>query len=824
MGKSVRENAMGAEAVLELADSLVFAATGKHLSDLQRTVLASVWQRQTYREIACRLRYTEGHIKDVASHLWQTLSQVLQERITKTNSLAVLERYLQQRSDLSVTDSLPVAQPPAPSQPSASFVGREAAIAQLHQMIVQGQRVVVVQGEGGIGKTTLAQQYIARQRFDKSLELLMAKETANITPVEQVVEEWLRQDFQIEPGKDFGVTLARLKRQLKDYRVGILIDNLEPALDGQGRFWPEHARYSDLLSILADPQGRTVTLLTSRDRLCEPGITVSHYRLPGLSVETWGHFFGQRQLTIADSTLSALHRAYGGNAKAMTILRSAIEGDFDRDGDAYWQDRGTDPLTTRDLKNLIASQVMRLKTLDQDAYRLFYRLGVFRYQDVAQVPTAGLQALMWDVDPARHHQVMTSLRNRSLVESYKGYYWLHPVVQAEALAHLRLTTDAATAHTQAMAFWGHQVPQITTITDAIQVFEGYYHALAIKDYEAAADVLLSSHLNQWGQYLTLGSTLYRMGLLQPVLQAIPVLLPHLPQGQRASELQNILADAYWISGNIHAAIATQTQARTLAQAGLKSALRVPVDAHQVYHWRMLSVDALLSLGLYHLDLWELAAAARYFQAVIAAAQDTTHQSWADKASLCLALVVSQSLHDPSVTLECGQDTRSLPTFAQTLADQAYLTITDNSRPEYTGRFAFFIQLLAQTYTHLRQAERATELYNRAIAFAEASHYIQVKARALIGLGQLSRQQRQEAQAIDYIHQALTLLQDLGAYGDLAEAHYQLGLTHQQSHQISLAQEHLTHAVQYYSDMQAPDQVAKVNTASDLAKKPVTLSS
>ncbi|MEM9003413.1 MAG: NB-ARC domain-containing protein [Cyanobacteria bacterium P01_F01_bin.86] len=797
---------MSAEAVLELADSLVVTATGKHLTDLQRMILKDVWRRQTYSEIANRLRYTEGHIKDVASQLWQALSQALDERVTKSNSRSVLERYLQKRpakQEQLTSDEVesPIDMP--------GFVGRDAAISHLNQLLAKGQRTIVLQGEGGIGKTTLAQQYLEHQGFATVLEVLMAKETAHITSVEQVVEEWLRQDFQIEPGQDFGVTLDRLKRQLREQRVGILIDNVEPALDAQGRFWSNHSRYGDLLRVLCDPKGQTVTLLTSRDRLCEPGVTVTHYRLPGLSLNTWQLFFESHGIALMPKTLTAMHRAYGGNAKAMNILCGAIRGDFDGDGDAYWQDNGADPLTALDLKNLVTSQVKRLKALDADAYQLFCRLGAYRYQDVPRIPTEGLLALMWDIDPTRHRQVITSLRNRSLLESYKGQHWLHPVVQAEALERLRPGADWYTTHRQAIQFWTQRVAQITSITEATQALEAYYHALAIADYGAAAEVLLNSRHNQWGQYLTLGSTLYRMGLLQPVITAIPTLLPHLPEDQRASELRNILADVYWISGQIHAAIATQKQARTIACQGLKIALNKAADSHELYCWRMLEVDALLSLGLYHLDLWELAEAAQYFQAVITAARGTAHQGWADKASLCLALVASYGVSHAIVQVSTDAFAPSPYCLAETLAEQAYRTIADVSRPEYTGRFAFFIQLLAQTYTNLGNSGRATELYQRTIVFAEASHYVQVKAKALVGLGQLSRRQGADEEAIAAIKMALSLLDDLGAKGDLAEAHYQLGLAYQQQGESAFAKAHFANAVHCFGEIQAPHQIAKV---------------
>ncbi|MBE7381890.1 MAG: NB-ARC domain-containing protein [Leptolyngbya sp. SIO1E4] len=799
---------MSAEAALALADSLVCTATGKHLNDLQRMILQNVWQRQTYSEIARHLRYTEGHVKDVAAQIWQALSQALDERVTKNNSRAVLERYLQ-TEPVKLAQQLPTSKLPFEAP---GFIGREAAIAQLDDFICRGQRAIVLQGEGGIGKTTLAQQYLEHQPFEIVLELLMAKEAVNITPVEQVVEEWLRQDFQVEPGQVFGVTLDRLKRQLRGRRVGILIDNLEPALDAQGRFGTPHSRYGDLLRVLCDPRGHTVTLLTSRDRLCEPGVTVTHYRLPGLSLETWQLFFKQHAIALNPDNLTALHRAYGGNAKAMNILCGAISGDFDGDGDAYWQENEADLLTALDLKNLVTSQVTRLQALDPKAYQLFCRLGGYRYQDVPRIPSEGVRALMWDVAPARQRQVITSLRNRSLVESYKGQYWLHPVVQAEALERLRLSCDWQTTHTQAIQFWTQRIPMITSITEATQAFEAYYHALAIADYGAAAAVLLNSRHNQWGQYLTLGSTLYRMGLLQPVMMAIPTLLSHLPEDQRASELRNILADAYWISGQIHEAIATQKQARTIACQGLEVALKTGADPHQLYCWRMLEVDAWLSLGLYYLDLWELAEAGQFFQRVITAAQGTAHQSWADKASLCLALIASYGINDEAVDLSAYAPHQSPQALATTLAEQAYCTIADISRPEYTGRFAFFIQLLAQTYANLGNAERASELSQRAIALAEESHYVQVKAKALVGLGALARQQGIELQAIEVCKTALTLLEELGAKGDLAEAHYQLGLTYQHQGQAEIAQTHFKTAVRYFSEINAPRQVDKVCAA------------
>ncbi len=125
-----------------------------------------------------------------------------------------------------------------PAALNSNFVGREGAFAELHTKIGQGAKVIVIQAPGGVGKTTLAQEFLSSLGFEVGLELLMAKEEANITPVESVVEEWLKRDFDEEPGRDFGVMLGRLKRQLQTKRAAILIMENQLELGGKSSSSP----------------------------------------------------------------------------------------------------------------------------------------------------------------------------------------------------------------------------------------------------------------------------------------------------------------------------------------------------------------------------------------------------------------------------------------------------------------------------------------------------------------------------------------------------------------------------------------------------------
>ncbi|MBW4553819.1 MAG: tetratricopeptide repeat protein [Aphanocapsa sp. GSE-SYN-MK-11-07L] len=778
---------MDAETLLDWVNALVLSKTGSRLSYLQQTILQQVWLGHKYQQIALETGYTEGHIKDAAAHLWQTLSSYLGEKVNKQNCRLVLEQHSQ----------VGLTSPAALRRPDHSpLIGREQAIADLDQLVQQGSKVIVIQAAGGVGKTSLAQHYFQAKGFAVVLELLMAKETQNIISVESVVEEWLQQYFQQEPGREFGVTLGRLKRHLQNQQVGVLIDNLEPGLDPQGRLIAPHRLYLELLRVLADWQGKSVTLMTSRDRLCEPDLTVEHYRLPGLALSAWQQFFGDRQIDL-DPALVEMHQAYGGNAKAMGILAGMIQADFAGSIAAYWQTHQTDLLATTDLKNLVASQVNRLQNLDPQAYRLFCRLGCYRYQDVARIPAAGLICLLWDLPPAQHWQVITSLQNRSLIEHQQGGYWLHPVIQAEAVVRLRGSPDWALANQKAAEFWTDQIQTITTLPDALQALEAYYHYAAIPDFELAGKVILKSRLNQWQQFLPLGSTLYRMGLLQPVRQAISQVLAQHPAAPDLIELHNILGDLDWISGQIQPALAFQQQTIDLATQTLATLPEAERSKHKTYYLKMLEVDSRLSMGLYLIDLWELDLAAERFQQVIDQATDTSHHRWAEKAAICLGLVHSYL---------------GLTASAQALAAQAdqnlQQQITVTAQP---GSFAYFIQILGQTHVNLGNLQRGQDLYQQAIAFAETSHYPQVKARILNGLAEIYRCRHQFSEAVDYHQQAIALLEQIGAKCDLAEAHFQLGLTWQQYNQPQTSQQHFQTAIALFTAISAPRQVAKVTS-------------
>jgi tetratricopeptide (TPR) repeat protein len=786
---------MDVEAALVLIEREVYRYTNKHLTDLQQTVITNVLLGRKYLDIADEYGCTEGHAKDTGSLLWKLLAQSWGEKVTKSNLRRIVTKQLQSLKSNQTSDSLAINLAIAENP---DFVGRQQAIANLQTLVAQGHKIIVLQGEGGIGKTTLAQQFLARQGFPLNLEVLMAKETTNIVAVASVVEEWLQRDLDEDSGKEFGVTLARFKRCLEQRPVGILIDNLEPALDKNGRFIAAHRDYLELLRILGDARVQSTTIITSRDRLCEADGNLEHYRLAGLDLAAWQEYFQGHRLDCGQ-VLPQIQQTYGGNAKAMGMLCGIVQEDYDGDLTQYWQENRHDPLVETDLTNLVAGQFDRLQQLDPQAYRLLCRLGCYRYQDLATVSLEGVLCLLWDV-PTKSRQVIKSLRNRSLLEFSQGQYWLHPMIQAEAKLRLQsIPPDWVQAHQQIANFLTQSVTRINDIQDGLTALEAYYHYLAIADYAAAAKVILHSRENQWGQYLTLGTTLYRLGIIEPLSIAIHQIIDRIDHDRHRSELNNILGDLYWTTGKIHRAIAFQQQTITTSRHSQQLITPSLENRHDLYYWRMLEVDSLLSLGLYNLDLWELSTAAELFQQVIDLAQNTKHHPWSEKASLALALVNSYQAKSP-----CDPTVSKL-----------YRLIIELEDPTYnTGRFAYFMQLLGHILCNRGQLELARKIWQRAIAFSQSSHYTQIKAKSLIGLGKIESLRDNFIQANIYHQQAVELLAKIAAKCDLAEAYFQWGITLQDHDQMIQSQECFQKAIAIYQKIPAPKQVIRVEQQHD----------
>ncbi len=122
------------------------------MKDIQVDVLREVLNNNQYRRIARLTNATEDFIKKKASLLWQLLSQVFGEKVTKFNVKAVLERSLSSVSLARYNTRKDWADAPDVSY----FLGRETDLNTLKQCVIQDRcRLVAIVGLPGKGKTNI---------------------------------------------------------------------------------------------------------------------------------------------------------------------------------------------------------------------------------------------------------------------------------------------------------------------------------------------------------------------------------------------------------------------------------------------------------------------------------------------------------------------------------------------------------------------------------------------------------------------------------------------------------------------------------------------
>ncbi|OCQ99196.1 hypothetical protein BCD67_08480 [Oscillatoriales cyanobacterium USR001] len=798
------------------------------------TLRASEDGLKIVEEAKGRKRWTQEKWRQVAFTSISTLKRFLNgERIDRYAFIAICEAVgvnwekVAELTEIQETE-LPVVSPvkETPSVQNVNFVGRENAIAYLNTRINQGSKIILIQAPGGVGKTTLAQEYLKSQGFDLILELLMAKEKENITLVESVIEEWLKRDFQEEPGREFGVTLGRLKRQLQTRRVGVLIDNLEPALDAQGRFIEPHRRYVDLLRVLADSSVQSVTLITSREPLAE-SVGVTNYSLPSLDEKAWQDFFSRRDIEIDAITLKEMHKAYGGNALAMTILCDPIQRD--RGMVAYWQEHKVEAglLVELAVENLVKEQFNRLEKTYPEAYKLLCRLGCYRYQDVPTVPTEGLLCLLWDVPEGQRRRVIESLRNRSLVEFNKGEYWLHPVIRTEAIARLRDSEDWEKANRHAAEFFSKNKAEINSSEDGIIVFESFHHYCSIIDWSSAFK-LLEQPINFGDQSIKLREQLRFWGYSKYLLDSLKKLEGKLSNTTEEGQRLGSIGVSYYALGNYTQAIEYLAKAEELFKST------------STYYYAF----ALSWLGKSNARLGNFSLAISYCNQALEQVEKLKEMQQDDGGCECTTLntigfiyvdlaeyEIAREKHKEVMELSKKSGIPYLRNEGDALAYIACCEWAMGNPTEAINKFQESIKvfnqikdylseciahcLLVELYLSNGQIENAGKTIKLIEILNEKIKYFHpiLKTNLFKTQAIFSLYNNNYEQAIKLFQDSIAINNEIGAKNDLAEAYYQLGLTYQTIGNTADSQENFNKAIQLFTEMDAPRQVDKVQQAA-----------
>ncbi len=284
--------------VLELADSLVFAKTGKHLEHLQKAVLKGTIQGQTYLEIAKDNDFSESHAKNVGHELWHILSSALGEKVTKTNFSSIFKNFKNNNkfivsgvcqnnstfNNINIftseerSPSSPENTQQTPTQPHIdlgdapeifSFYDRTPQLTTLENWITHDlTRLIALLGISGIGKTTLSLRLIdqIKTQFDyiiyRSLRFFPTLETT-LTNLLQIFS----QASEISPNIE--TKISQILNHLRNNRCLIILDDVQMLFSsGQlaGQYKSDCENYQLFFKLIAEVCHNSCLMLISSEK------------------------------------------------------------------------------------------------------------------------------------------------------------------------------------------------------------------------------------------------------------------------------------------------------------------------------------------------------------------------------------------------------------------------------------------------------------------------------------------------------------------------------------------------------------------------------
>lgn len=454
------------EEIFKFTDGLVFTKMGKHLSDVQRLLIQTAWFRpgQRYDEIARETGYSANYLKqDVGPKLWHLLSDILGEKVKKSNFRAAMERRASRLFELSspnaaaLQEFLPTLSDPLAAlqndagemvhqsqidaihyqdwgeAPDVSiFYDRSNETALLEHWIATNRcRLVGLLGMGGVGKTHLSVKLA--ERLQDQFECVIWRSLNNAPPLEQILTSLLqffphREEINLPATIDG--TLSLLISYLRQHRCLLILDNVETILRGgeqTGFYRHGYEDYGSLFQRIGECPHNSCLVLTGREKPKEialmqgESLSVRCLTLKGLDTLAAGqllHFKGCDW--ESDTECQILVNRYSGNPFALNIVASVIQDLFEGNVTEFLNYK---PFILDEIQGLFDQQFNRLPELEKTI--LYWMaihgesVSISEFQELYISPS---------VPQARLIKTLKSLVQRSLIETQANQFSLQPVL------------------------------------------------------------------------------------------------------------------------------------------------------------------------------------------------------------------------------------------------------------------------------------------------------------------------------------------------------------------------------------------------------------
>lgn len=155
---------MTLEEALAIVDELI---KPNRLTILKETIFRKCWFNQTYQQIARDSDYDANYIRGVGSRLWQQLSEVCGETVTKHNFHSVLRQLPQTKRKIfnSVNVGLEIPNGTVPLN-SDFYIERPLLEQSCYQEISQPGALLIIKSHKKMGKSSLVNHLMTTDKFD----------------------------------------------------------------------------------------------------------------------------------------------------------------------------------------------------------------------------------------------------------------------------------------------------------------------------------------------------------------------------------------------------------------------------------------------------------------------------------------------------------------------------------------------------------------------------------------------------------------------------------------------------------------------------------